>query len=118
MMKYVSVWSNISDRSNKFDNYNQWVSFTDNDNHPIIIGRHNDNYIGARALIGGSNNHLLFITHLENKISVFNLNTFQFINHDYLPFYMYYRPFHCFVPNSENGQEMIKTKKQHYQMLL
>ncbi|ETO08002.1 hypothetical protein RFI_29387 [Reticulomyxa filosa] len=108
--------------SNKFDNYNQWISFTDNDNHSIIIGRDNDNYIDVRALIGGSNNHLLFITYLKNKISVFNLNTFQFIKHDHLPFYMNYLPFHCFVPNSENGQEqvqeMIKTNKQHYQMLL
>ncbi|ETO12156.1 hypothetical protein RFI_25221 [Reticulomyxa filosa] len=114
-MKYVSVWSDILD---KLNNYNQWIPFTDNHNHPIIIGRDNDHYTGARAVIGGVNNNLLFITYLFNNISVFDLNTFQFIKHDILPtnddiFY------HCFVSKSENGQgqEMIKTNKRN-QMLL
>ncbi|ETO05804.1 hypothetical protein RFI_31592, partial [Reticulomyxa filosa] len=38
-----------------------------------------------RAVIGGSSNHLLFITHFRSNISVFDLNTFQFIQHDTLP---------------------------------
>ncbi|ETO08750.1 hypothetical protein RFI_28636 [Reticulomyxa filosa] len=124
VMKYVSVWSNISKKIKKLNNYNQWVPFTDNQNQPIIIGRDEyHNYQGVRAVIGGSNNHLLFITCYSNNISVFNLNTFQFIKHDTLPtdddiFY------HCFVSNLENeqGQEMTKTNKgenkQNYQMLL
>ncbi|ETO34285.1 hypothetical protein RFI_02809 [Reticulomyxa filosa] len=58
MMKYVSVWSNKSNKSNELNNCNQWIPFTDNHNHPIIIGRDYDNYGGVRAIIGGSNNHL------------------------------------------------------------
>ncbi|ETO03350.1 hypothetical protein RFI_34060, partial [Reticulomyxa filosa] len=141
VLKYVSVWSddnNSNDENenetnkskklnqlsqfNSLNNYNRWLPFTDNHNNPIIIGRNNDSYFGARALIGGINNHLLFITYQYNNISVFDLNTFQFIKHDQLPtnnniFY------HCFVSKSENGQvqEMIKTNQknqQNYQMLL
>ncbi|ETO15291.1 hypothetical protein RFI_22073 [Reticulomyxa filosa] len=126
MMKYVSVWSNISDKlnkSNELNNYNQWIPFTDNHNRPIIIGRIEDNYYGVRAVIGGSNNHLLFITYLKNNISVFDLNIFQFIKHDTLPTSNFIN-YHCFVLRSENEQEqeqeqeMIKTNKQNYQMLL
>ncbi|ETO02477.1 hypothetical protein RFI_34953 [Reticulomyxa filosa] len=119
VMKYVSVWSNISKRSNKFKNCNKWIPFTDNHNHPIIIGRDDDDYLGVRALIGGINNHLLFITYPGYNISVFDLNTFQFIKHDTLPTakWIWY---HCFVSKSENRQEqeMMKTNKQNYQMLL
>ncbi|ETO15679.1 WD repeat-containing protein [Reticulomyxa filosa] len=79
VMKYVSVWSNISNKLKKSNNYNRWVPFTDNHNHPIIIGKDQDNYAGARAVIGGRNNHLLFITNQEN-ISVFNLNNFNLLN--------------------------------------
>ncbi|ETO01756.1 hypothetical protein RFI_35684, partial [Reticulomyxa filosa] len=117
VMKYASVWSDIS---NKFNNYNQWIPFTDNHNHPIIIGRdENHKYNGARAVIGGVNNHLLFITYFQKNISVFDLNTFQFIKHDTLPTGNYIQD-HCFVSNSENGQgqEMMKTNKQNYKMLL
>ncbi|ETO33106.1 hypothetical protein RFI_04001 [Reticulomyxa filosa] len=127
MMKYVSVWSNISDisnKSNELNNYNQWTPFTDNHNHRIIIGKNeNHHYIGVRAVIGGRNNNLLFITYQYNNISVFDLNSFQFIKHDTLPIaadsYIHY---HCFVSKSENGQEqgqeMMKTNKQKYEMLL
>ncbi|ETO32236.1 hypothetical protein RFI_04880 [Reticulomyxa filosa] len=116
MMKYVSVWSNIS---NKLKTYNQWVPFTDNRNYPIIIGRKDDSYLGVRAVIGGSNNHLLFITYPSNNISVFDLNTFQFIQHHTLSTDSDIR-YHCFVLKSENGQrqEMMKTNKQNNQMLL
>ncbi|ETO02746.1 hypothetical protein RFI_34667 [Reticulomyxa filosa] len=41
VMKYVSVWSN--DNQSKIlkilNKYNQWIPFTYNHNHPIIIGR-------------------------------------------------------------------------------
>ncbi|ETO33116.1 hypothetical protein RFI_03990 [Reticulomyxa filosa] len=86
VMKYVSVWSNIldiSNKSNEFNNYNQWVPFTDNDNHPIIIASDYANYTGVRAVIGGSNNHLLFITYIPHNIRLSieydeNNNIFQF----------------------------------------
>ncbi|ETO36002.1 hypothetical protein RFI_01059 [Reticulomyxa filosa] len=121
VMKYVSVWSNtldISKKSNKINNYNQWIPFTNNHNHPIIIGRDNDNYLGVRAVIGGSNNHLLFIICYPRNISIFDLNAFQFIKHDTLP--ANFIRGHCFVSKSENeqGQEMMKKNKQNYEMLL
>ncbi|ETO20137.1 hypothetical protein RFI_17079 [Reticulomyxa filosa] len=127
VMKYVSVWSddnnNDENEINKSNNYNEWVAFTNNHNHPIIIGRDDNDYRGVRAVIGGRNNHLLFITSQYNNISVFDLNTFQFIKHDTLPTNnnIYY---HCFVSNLGNGQgqEMVKINgeknKQNYQMLL
>ncbi|ETO36260.1 hypothetical protein RFI_00802 [Reticulomyxa filosa] len=122
VMKYVSVWNDDNNnynenKTNKSNNYNKWIPFTDNHNHPIIIGieRDNDDYEGVRALIGGINNHLLFITYFINNISVFDLNTFQYIKHTTLPTdnEIYY---HCFV-----SKEMMKTNKknkQNYQMLL
>ncbi|ETO36583.1 hypothetical protein RFI_00479 [Reticulomyxa filosa] len=116
VMKYASVWSNISNKSNEFNNYNKWTKFTNNDNNPIIIGHHCD-YRGARAVIGGSNNHLLFITYYKNNISVFDLNTFQSIKHSRLS--TNFIRDHCFVSNPENGkwQEMVKTNKQNQMML-
>ncbi|ETO36124.1 hypothetical protein RFI_00937 [Reticulomyxa filosa] len=129
VMKYVSVWTNDnnnyenkmnkSKKLNKSNNCNEWTPFKDNHNHPIIIGRDNDNYRGMRALVGGINNHLLFITYFKNNISVFDLNIFQFIKHDTLPT-IYSIWYHCFVSKPENKQEqeMMKTNKQNYQMLL
>ncbi|ETO22078.1 hypothetical protein RFI_15124 [Reticulomyxa filosa] len=101
IMKYVSVWSNASKKSNELNNYNQWIPLTDNQNHPIIIGRDNDVYQGMRALIGGRNNNFIF-----------DLNTFQFIKHNNIPSDDTW--YHCFVSNSENGQgqEMIKTDEK------
>ncbi|ETO12233.1 hypothetical protein RFI_25143 [Reticulomyxa filosa] len=93
VMKYVSVWSNILDISNKSDelsNYNQWVPFTDNQNHPIITGRDDDNYEGMRAVIGGI------------KIICYLLLIFHGILASI---------FRCFVLNEEKN-------KQNYQMLL
>ncbi|ETO30245.1 hypothetical protein RFI_06876 [Reticulomyxa filosa] len=121
VMKYVSVWSkisNISRKSNEFNNYNKWIPFTDNNNNPIIIGRNNDNYYEVRAVIGGSNNNLLFITYYPKDISVFNLNTFQFIKHYSLPIINYIE-YPCFVLKSKNGQEqeVMKTNKLNYMLL-
>ncbi|ETO10712.1 hypothetical protein RFI_26666 [Reticulomyxa filosa] len=59
VMEYVSVWNNISNKSNELNNYNPWVNFTDNRNHPIAIGD---------------------VTYLLKNISLFNLNTVQLLN--------------------------------------
>ncbi|ETO00812.1 hypothetical protein RFI_36629, partial [Reticulomyxa filosa] len=125
MMKYVSVWSDDNDNEmKKSNNCNEWIPFTDNHSNPIIIGRDNDDYRGVRAVIGGSSNHLLFITYFQKNISVFDLNTFKFIVHDTLPTddYIWY---HCFVlkPENEQEQETIKSneeknKKEISEMLL
>ncbi|ETO34871.1 hypothetical protein RFI_02217, partial [Reticulomyxa filosa] len=100
IMKYVSVWSNENNNSdnekNRSNNYNKWVPFTDNHNNPITIGRIEDIYEGARAVIGGSNNHLLFITYPIDNISVFNLNTFRFIKYSTLLIQDFSIANHCF----------------------
>ncbi|ETO06353.1 hypothetical protein RFI_31042 [Reticulomyxa filosa] len=85
------------------------MKYVNNHNHPIIIGRDIDDYGGVRAMTGGGNNHLLFITYYPKNISVFDLNTFQFIKHDTIPTYdnIWY---HCF--------RMKKKNKRNCQMLL
>ncbi|ETO15444.1 hypothetical protein RFI_21920 [Reticulomyxa filosa] len=129
LMKYVSVWSNNND-GNEMDNSkkcNQWVPFTDNHNNPIHFGEYYENYGRLRALNGGSNNHLLFITYKSKDISVFDLNTFQFIKHNTLPIETSdWIWFHCFVSKLENRQEIMKTNEaknkskqnKNYQMML
>ncbi|ETO00314.1 hypothetical protein RFI_37133, partial [Reticulomyxa filosa] len=112
IMKYISVWN---DENNNDNNSNKWIPFTDTYNNQVQIGRFGDDYHGMRAVIGGSNNHLLFITYLLKKISIFNLNTFQFIKHDNLPI-KNVMSFHCFVSKPE--QEMMKANKKNYEMLL
>ncbi|ETO16697.1 hypothetical protein RFI_20641 [Reticulomyxa filosa] len=119
-MKYVSVWDNDNDNEmnklKKSNNYNEWTSFTDSHNHPIIIGRSCDDYHGLRAVTGGSHNNLLFITYFYKNISVFDLNRYIFIKHDILP--TNYINYHCFVSKSENRQEIVKKNKRIYEMLL
>ncbi|ETO11101.1 hypothetical protein RFI_26275 [Reticulomyxa filosa] len=94
-MKYGSVWDNISNKSNDLKNFNEWIPFADQYHY----------YEGVRAMIGGRNNNLLFITYPNYILMIFN--------------------FHCFVSTSENGQGQKidgktneKENKQHYQMLL
>ncbi|ETO35139.1 hypothetical protein RFI_01933 [Reticulomyxa filosa] len=125
VMKYVSIWSNDDNNDNKNEksesnelnklkkpnNCNEWVPFTDDHNNPIIIGRDNDEYMGVRAVIDGSNNHLLFITYSSKNISVFDLNRFQFIKHDTLPTSNYIH-YHCFVSKSANRQKVTKTNEE------
>ncbi|ETO15292.1 WD-40 repeat-containing protein [Reticulomyxa filosa] len=59
MMKYVSVWKNRSKRL--ATTYNKWKALMDNHNNKIIIERSN-----VQVVIGGSNNHLLFINSYTN----------------------------------------------------
>ncbi|ETO05270.1 hypothetical protein RFI_32126 [Reticulomyxa filosa] len=117
VMKYVSVWRNNNKitklkKSNISGNYNEWIPFTDNHNNPIQIGKKKDNYKGARAVIGGSNNHLLFITYYPKNISVFDLNTFRFIKHDHLSICYNRVAYHCFVLKSESEQVVTSTNEK------
>ncbi|ETO11560.1 hypothetical protein RFI_25817 [Reticulomyxa filosa] len=66
-------------------------------------------YWGMRAIIDGSSNNLLFITYLPNNIDVFNLNTFQIINHDSLLANDRIQH-HCFVLKPKNGSKSTKKK--------
>ncbi|ETO14774.1 hypothetical protein RFI_22594 [Reticulomyxa filosa] len=78
IMKYISVWNNANERIKELGGH-QWIPFKDNNDNPVNIGDEGDNYLGARAVIGGSNNNLLFIIYYPNNISVFTLNTFKCI---------------------------------------
>ncbi|ETO29517.1 hypothetical protein RFI_07604, partial [Reticulomyxa filosa] len=111
----------INNSNNKDINQITLLSFGGSNKHSLVmkyVNRDHD-YFGVRALIGGSNNHLLFITYFYKNISVFDLNTFQFIKHNILPT-NYDIGYHCFVSKSKNiqKQEIMKIHKQNYQMLL
>ncbi|ETO04977.1 hypothetical protein RFI_32422 [Reticulomyxa filosa] len=89
-------------------------------NAQLSLEEMKNDYRGARAVIGGINNHLLFITFKYNNISVFNLNTVQFIKHDKLPTNDFIQ-YHCFVSRSKNEQKqgmMKKNPKKNIKMLL
>ncbi|ETO27254.1 hypothetical protein RFI_09878 [Reticulomyxa filosa] len=100
VMNYVSVWTNVdSDDGDEDDNKedqkkeirpsargkNTWLPFTDKQNRVIQIGRPEDYYDGARAVIGGSLQHLLFITYAPKHIDVFNLDTYTYVLRSTLP---------------------------------
>ncbi|ETO10255.1 G-protein beta WD-40 repeats containing protein [Reticulomyxa filosa] len=118
IMNYISIWNNNNNKIKK-DIYNEWIPLIDNNNNnnnKIIIGRDEDNYEGARAIINGSNKHLLFITYPPKNISIFNLNTFKYIKHDILPIDNDNGiRYHCFITKTENElpliNEMILLRK-------
>ncbi|ETO08609.1 hypothetical protein RFI_28779, partial [Reticulomyxa filosa] len=118
-MKYVSVWNDnkeIGIKSEKKNRVNEWIPFTDNKDIPYLIGRNQDDHRGARAVIGGNNNNLLFITYYPEDIDVFDLNTCQFIKHDKLPIENWIRC-HCFIIKTENNLSIIKTKKKKHELM-
>ncbi|ETO24679.1 hypothetical protein RFI_12476, partial [Reticulomyxa filosa] len=108
MMRYRSVWEDEQD--DIAIHCNKWYPFTNNANESISIGRDEDIYIGMRAVIGGSNNHLLFISYYPKNLDVFNLITFQFVKHDTLPTHDSIG-YHCFVSKAANGLQTITTNK-------
>ncbi|ETO12802.1 hypothetical protein RFI_24575 [Reticulomyxa filosa] len=114
IMNYISVWDNDNKKEEeKKDKYNnEWIPFKDNNNDNISICIDKNNYEGMRAVIGGSNNHLLFITYPPQNISVFNLNTFQYVNHNNFPSEDYWISYHCFISKINNKNEMILFYKK------
>ncbi|ETO13621.1 G-protein beta WD-40 repeats containing protein [Reticulomyxa filosa] len=108
MMRYVSVWDDEKGKiemEEKKNHCNEWAPLIDNDDKPVCIGREWDDYEGVRAVIGGSNGHLLFITHCPKDIAVFNLNTFQYAKHDILPTSNDQISFHCFVSKMDSADK-------------
>ncbi|ETO11718.1 WD repeat-containing protein [Reticulomyxa filosa] len=107
----------VNHRSNDKDSSEvTLLSFGGKEKHTLVMKYVSvwNNYQGMRAVIGGSNNHLLFITYYPKNISVFDLNTFQFIKHSTL-LTSNYAWYHCFVSKSENGKEV---KNKNNEMLL
>ncbi|ETO36548.1 hypothetical protein RFI_00514 [Reticulomyxa filosa] len=84
--------------------HNKWNQYIGDHNKAISIGRIDDDYKGVRVIIGGNNQHLLFITYSENNISIFNLLTFEFILHDKLPIASWIL-YHCFTIVQTNIHE-------------
>ncbi|ETO14237.1 hypothetical protein RFI_23131, partial [Reticulomyxa filosa] len=108
-MRYISVWE--KDKNKKLKNkHNKWQFLTDNNDQAITIVGNEDNFVGARATIGGENKHLLFITYYPNNISVYNLNTWQYVKHATLPVDSILIS-HCFVSKNH------KKKKSSEMML-
>ncbi|ETO27739.1 G-protein beta WD-40 repeats containing protein [Reticulomyxa filosa] len=87
IMEYMSVWENAEEKNIKKDTIkrNAWFLLIGANKKPVYIGRNIDDYIGVRAVIGGSNKQLLFITYPPRNISIFNLNTHQFVKHSTFP---------------------------------
>ncbi|ETN99925.1 hypothetical protein RFI_37542, partial [Reticulomyxa filosa] len=90
---------------------NEWKPFTNDKMEPVSIGRNKDNFWGASTVIGGSKNHLLFITYRPRNIAVFDLHQLQCIKYDTLPsvnsaFY------HCFVSKMDNEKDKQSNKQE------
>ncbi|ETO07348.1 Pfs, NACHT and WD domain protein [Reticulomyxa filosa] len=120
VLRYKSVWNSDEKKEigiERANGYNKWLPFTDNDNNPICIGRDESNYEGVRAVIGGSNNHLLFIVYEPRNIDVFDLHTFQFVKQDILPCVsdVYYP---CLISKLKSEAAMMQTKKKKTEMVL
>ncbi|ETO05324.1 hypothetical protein RFI_32070, partial [Reticulomyxa filosa] len=104
-MYYKSVWDDdgnwnvIANRA-----FNEWKPLVDERNNPIQMERGQNDYTGARSLIGGSKNHLLFIAHPPKDISVFNLNTFEYINRSTFLVDDHVQ-YPCFISRRENSNQ-------------
>ncbi|ETO20412.1 hypothetical protein RFI_16802 [Reticulomyxa filosa] len=117
VMKYLSVWNNEEKKvESENSGINEWLPFIGNNNEVISIGRMQDEYCGVRGLIGGSKNHLLFITYYPSNIDVFDLNTCKYLKHDNIPVEAKWISYHCFV--SKNGNQLSASKERKYEMML
>ncbi|ETO26143.1 hypothetical protein RFI_10996 [Reticulomyxa filosa] len=114
VMKYASVWSDDEKISEtEKEDCNKWFPLKNNKDKSILKKR--NEYEGVRAVLGGSNNHLLFIT-CQNNIYVLDLDTFQYIKRDFLPSaYGSDLSFHCFVARSDSD---ANTGKKTNKMIL
>ncbi|ETO29095.1 hypothetical protein RFI_08032, partial [Reticulomyxa filosa] len=111
VMRYTSVWRNNNKMKNNIA-YNQWIPLTDNFKKMVKIGRDEDNYEGVRAVISGSNNHLLFISYKPRNLDVFDLNTLQYISRNTLSIDDLLG-YHCFTLMIEHPPRMVINKKKN-----
>ncbi|ETO13179.1 hypothetical protein RFI_24196 [Reticulomyxa filosa] len=115
VMQYRSVWDD-EEADKDMKQFNQWLPLVNAYNQSIILGTMRSNYDGARAVIGGSKNHLLFITHKPNDIVVIDLNTFRLIQQSKLLLNESWLYHHCFVAKDGLSNKQINKKK--FEMLL
>ncbi|ETO29265.1 hypothetical protein RFI_07861 [Reticulomyxa filosa] len=123
-MQYVSVWDDDDNKnkdkakSGSTKVYNQWIPFTDNDNKPIALDRDEKGYFGTRAVIGGSRNHLLFITYYPYFIDVFDFDKLEFVKFGVLPTDNTKIRYHCFVARTGNALSTAEKINKVYEMIL
>ncbi|ETO30147.1 WD-40 repeat-containing protein, partial [Reticulomyxa filosa] len=95
---------------------NEWIPFINNNNNDnnnnnnINIGLKPDNYAGVRAIISGSNNHLLFIVYPSRNFCIFDLNKYQIIKNGYLSINCDLT-FPCFILKKENEMLLFCRNK-------
>ncbi|ETO26658.1 hypothetical protein RFI_10475 [Reticulomyxa filosa] len=109
-MTYRSVWEcdNYNWSGSVSQAFNTWIPHSENTN----IGKIEDDLRGARGLIGGRNNDLLFITYYPQNVEVIDLKTMKpltgiqnnMIPKDEPKFGINY---HCFVPLTMNNKKSI-----------
>ncbi|ETO09840.1 hypothetical protein RFI_27537, partial [Reticulomyxa filosa] len=115
IMNYSSIWDGQDIYEEKLSLY-QWIPLTDKYNRPVCIGKDENDYNGVRAIIGGSKDHLLFITYPPKNIDVINLKTYQYIARNTLPIgeWIWY---HCFVSKTDSGSERAQKNKKNEMLL-
>ncbi|ETO11881.1 hypothetical protein RFI_25495, partial [Reticulomyxa filosa] len=109
IIKYASVWKKKAGI--------QWLSQVNSTNtKPIYIQCNQRDYCGVRAVVGGRNNNLLFVTY-SKSIDVFNMSTCKYVSKFSLPIVDTLN-YHCLVlktamPSTaaaERLQKKIKTE--------
>ncbi|ETO03220.1 hypothetical protein RFI_34190, partial [Reticulomyxa filosa] len=102
VMKYKSVWNDISNVDSKEDNqeFNIWIKNDNNKN----IGKYKENLKGAKGLICGQNDDLLFITYYPKNIKIINLNDMSEIHQNKIEISCnnYNFGYHCFEKLEKN----------------
>ncbi|ETO27298.1 hypothetical protein RFI_09833 [Reticulomyxa filosa] len=66
----------------------------------------NDDFHGIRAVIAGSDNHLLFFSYYPSTICVFNLKTCEIVKSETMPVNIVTRS-HCFVSKNNSANEIL-----------
>ncbi|ETO14850.1 hypothetical protein RFI_22518, partial [Reticulomyxa filosa] len=99
-MTYLSVWpKNSKDKDNGNDILNNsWTPVIHSNGKKLIIGKDTDNLRGAKGIIGGKKNNLLFVTYALTNIDVIDLNTFDCLAYKQLDYVMqkYSLSYNCF----------------------
>ncbi|ETO05954.1 hypothetical protein RFI_31442, partial [Reticulomyxa filosa] len=93
-----SVWEDIPEQRDP--NINKWVEA------PQSIGDAENDMSNVATLIGGSNNHLLFVTYPPNQIMVLDSKSLHMLAKHTLPFYLFVGNHCIFNMNNDNKNEL------------
>ncbi|ETO20206.1 hypothetical protein RFI_17012, partial [Reticulomyxa filosa] len=89
--------------------WNEWIDLTDSNNKKIVISKDEHSYKGVRAVIGGKDDNLLFISRFPKNMDVFDLSKMEFVTtimNERLPMkpHEYGLGYHCLVKRPIEGQ--------------